>query len=84
MAAGLAGYVKEVEIRMTPEGFGQSREDKRALFRRMVLSHFDLQETRRFLDRLQPMLDGAEAGQDDETLPPSRLVVNPKVALVNE
>src|SRR6266705_3593201 len=57
--------LKEVEIRMAPEDSGRSQEANRALFRRMVLSHFDLQETQKFLDRLQPVGDVAAAGQDD-------------------
>lgn len=42
-----------------------SREANRALFRRMVLSHSDFEETRDFLDRLQPIRDDIEPAQDD-------------------
>ena len=42
-----------------------SREANRALFRRIVLSHFDFEETRDFLDRLQPIRDDVEPVQDD-------------------
>ena len=50
---------------MTIDASGQLREANRALFRRMALSHFDFEETLRFLDRLQPIRDDVEPVQDD-------------------
>jgi hypothetical protein len=47
------------------EDSGQSQEANRALFRRMVLSHFDFEETRDFLDRLHPIRDDVERVQAD-------------------
>jgi hypothetical protein len=43
----------------------ESRDENRKLFRRMALSHFDFEETRRFLDRLQPIKDDIEIVKDD-------------------
>ena len=50
---------------MTIDASGQLREANRALFRRMALSHFDFEETLRFLDRLQPIRDDVKPVQDD-------------------